>query len=200
MTTSPPSIAEIAAAAASTVELRVATASDATELCAFATRLFTATFGHLYPPEHLSAFLAEVYTPDVMRKDIEDPDKYTVLLVSKADPQRLCGYGMVHDGSVRTGEDVSLAPHSVEIKRIYVDMPFHGSGAAHLLMTHVMEVVARKARKHVWLGVYEDNFKAQKFYRKFGFREVGEHVFMVGDTPDRDLLFELHQQEQEVAA
>lgn len=187
------SVSEIAATAASAFDLRLATPADAAALATLASRTFADTFRHLYTPETLAGFIAETYAEPVIRAEIEDPKKYTVLLFSKQQPAHPCAYAMLHDGSVRTGEDASLAPDSFEIKRVYVDKPFHGSGAAYLLMSHVMDVVASKQRAHVWLGVYEDNFKAQKFYTKYGFREVGEHIFLVGETRDRDLLFELEQ-------
>lgn len=200
-TATKPSPASIAAAAAEKFSLRVATPEDAAALGALASRTFSETFGHLYPPEQLSAFIAETYNIDTMRSDIACTDKYTVLLFPKQtsdgddDQQQLtpCGYGMLHDKSVRPGEDPALTELSLEVKRVYVDSAFHGSGVAYLLMEHLMGVVRAKPqpRRHVWLGVWEHNLKAQKFYAKYGFQEVGEHVFLVGETQDRDLLYEL---------
>jgi len=40
----------------------------------------------------------------------------------------------------------------------------------------------------VWLGVWEHNPRAIAFYRKWGFEAVGEHVFVVGTDPQRDLV------------
>lgn len=193
-------LSAIANAATERFSLRVATSQDAAALGALASRTFSETFGHLYPPEQLSAYLAEAYNVDMMRSDIECTDKYTVLLFPKQSDDQLekppCAYGMLHDKNVRTGEDPALAEHSLEIKRVYVDSAFHGSGAAYLLMDHLMGVIRAKQppRRHVWLGVWENNVKAQKFYAKYGFREVGEHSFLVGKTQDRDLLYELEQE------
>jgi ribosomal protein S18 acetylase RimI-like enzyme len=39
-----------------------------------------------------------------------------------------------------------------------------------------------------WLGVWERNPKAIAFYRKFGFQEVGEHVFPLGSDAQRDIV------------
>ena len=43
----------------------------------------------------------------------------------------------------------------------------------------------------LWLGVWEKNPRAIEFYKKWGFREVGSHVFMVGDDPQKDYIMEL---------
>ena len=42
----------------------------------------------------------------------------------------------------------------------------------------------------VWLGVWENNFKAQKFYGKYGFVNSGHtHDFPIGETPQTDQWF-----------
>jgi ribosomal protein S18 acetylase RimI-like enzyme len=38
----------------------------------------------------------------------------------------------------------------------------------------------------MWLGVWTKNFRAQEFYRKFGFTKCGEHVFVLGSDPQTD--------------
>ena len=40
----------------------------------------------------------------------------------------------------------------------------------------------------MWLGVYEKNINAQHFYKRHGFKRVGQHVFQVGDDPQIDWL------------
>ncbi|WLT29980.1 N-acetyltransferase [Geothrix sp. PMB-07] len=40
----------------------------------------------------------------------------------------------------------------------------------------------------IWLGVWENNHRALAFYRRWGFQEVGEHVFKIGEQVDRDLI------------
>ena len=46
----------------------------------------------------------------------------------------------------------------------------------------------------VWLGVWEKNPRAIAFYRKFNFKEVGEHVFALGKDMQRDIIMECHRQ------
>ena len=42
----------------------------------------------------------------------------------------------------------------------------------------------------IWLGVWERNSRALAFYRKWDFREVGEHIFQLGSEPQRDILMQ----------
>ncbi|TMW62567.1 hypothetical protein Poli38472_005185 [Pythium oligandrum] len=169
--------------------LRVATPADAEALSALATRTCHDTYGHL-PAEDLQMVLTTAFTVDNMRKEIENPLIYTVLLFSKDDETTPCGYGMVHDHRIRIGDNDS-AENYIELKRLYLDKSFHGQGAAGILMIHLMDYLREKQRKVVWLGVWENNFRAQKFYQKYGFEETGEYAIPIGTTEDRALLYTL---------
>ena len=58
-------------------------------------------------------------------------------------------------------------------------------------MAAVLSAAAQANCDHVWLGVWERNPKAIAFYRKFGFEVIGEHRFVLGRDPQRDLVMAL---------
>ncbi len=58
-------------------------------------------------------------------------------------------------------------------------------------MAEVLSVATRNACDVLWLGVWEHNPRAVAFYRKKGFRVVGDHVFQLGSDPQRDLIMTL---------
>jgi len=43
----------------------------------------------------------------------------------------------------------------------------------------------------LWLGVWERNPRAQAFYKKSGFADVGSHTFFVGTDEQTDRVMEL---------
>jgi ribosomal protein S18 acetylase RimI-like enzyme len=43
----------------------------------------------------------------------------------------------------------------------------------------------------MWLGVWEHNPRAIAFYHKHGFVDVGDHVFLLGEDPQTDIIMEL---------
>ena len=55
-------------------------------------------------------------------------------------------------------------------------------------MNAALDTVRRLNIKHVWLGVWEKNPRAIAFYKKFGFEQIGEHVFLLGSDPQRDII------------
>jgi ribosomal protein S18 acetylase RimI-like enzyme len=48
----------------------------------------------------------------------------------------------------------------------------------------------QKGYDTLWLGVWENNIRAQVFYRKWNFVKVGTHVFQLGDDPQTDFLMQ----------
>lgn len=45
--------------------------------------------------------------------------------------------------------------------------------------------------KYVWLGVWEQNQRAIKFYQKNGFRVFDKHIFTLGEDKQTDILMKL---------
>ena len=79
---------------------------------------------------------------------------------------------------------------ALELKRFYILKEFHGLGVAQNLMDFFLAYAFKNNYQAVWLGVWEDNFRAQKFYEKYGFVNSGHtHDFPIGDTPQTDKWF-----------
>jgi ribosomal protein S18 acetylase RimI-like enzyme len=68
---------------------------------------------------------------------------------------------------------------------------------AHQLMGHVVARAEAAGSTVLWLGVWERNPRALAFYRKWGFEVVAEHIFTVGQDPQRDLILRRDVQRNE---
>lgn len=167
-------------------QIRLGIASDAKALSRFATETFCDTFAHLYTPNDLKAYLESNYTEQVQFTELERPDYLTHLVVQN---ENIVGYSTIRFGS---REEQIKGPDPVaEIWRFYVSKAYIGKGVAKTLMNRIMEVLKELQTSIVWLGVWENNQRAQKFYLKYGFQEVGYHDFIIGTAVDRDFLFQL---------
>lgn len=162
---------------------RDATASDAKALAEFCARTFVATFGDLYPPEDLSAFLAEKYGEAVQREEIADSSiRYRLAFEAGA----IVGYCMMGEVDMNVDD-----PGALELHRLYVDERLKGAGVAAALMDDCLAWARAKRAKALYLSVWEENHRAQAFYKRYGFEHVGEHNFMVGNTADHDFIWRL---------
>lgn len=166
----------------STFNYRDAIQSDAQELAAFARESWVATFGHLpYPPEDLRAYLTEKYGAAIQRAEIVDPKvRYRLALRGGA----IVGYCMM--GVLEMPVDDA---DGVELHRLYVDESVKGAGVADALMEDCIVWARSRGAKALYLSVWEENLRAQRFYKRHGFEHHGEWQFMVGKTADRDLIW-----------
>jgi ribosomal protein S18 acetylase RimI-like enzyme len=158
---------------------------DVPSLSVFMEKAFCDTFPNLYSPEDLDEFLTKTYNPSIQAMEIQENDRITLLI--KRDSV-LAGYAMLLLDSTEPG--ISGPERKAQIQRFYIDKPFHGCGAAHNLMREIFSRGVDLGVKTFWLGVWENNHRAQRFYQKYGFEHVGEHVFAVGKNLDRDLLYQ----------
>ena len=163
--------------------IRPAAARDAAELSELAERTFRDAFSELNSPENMDLHCATSYSAEKQAEEIASPDICTIVAESHG---RLVGFAQLH---LRpdTPACVSASP-AVELHRIYVERRFHGTGLAGELMGEVLERADRHGAAAIWLGVWEHNPRAIRFYRRFGFSEAGDHVFKVGCDPQRDLV------------
>ena len=167
----------------SEISYRDATAADARALAAFAEATFTDTFGHLYPPEDLTAYVDAKYPAHVVAAELADPDvRYVLALRDGA----IIGYSKL--GVVDMDVD---ATDALELHRLYVDTSVKGAGVAKALMEDGLAWARGKGARVMYLSVWENNARAQAFYKRYGFQHVKEHKFMVGRVADRDFIWRL---------
>ncbi len=171
--------------------IRDATRSDARALAQIAEQTFRETFAALNRAEDMDLHCRRSYGESLQATEISDPGRNT-LLVEHED--RLIGYAQLRWGAAPACV-VAQRPCEIlrpcEIQRLYVVADWHGHGVAQELMAACIAEARRRRSDAIWLGVWERNPRAIAFYRRCGFVEVGDHVFPLGDDPQRDLVMVL---------
>jgi diamine N-acetyltransferase len=162
--------------------IRKAEPNDASALARLAEKTFRDTFGADNSAADMDQHVLESYSATIQAREILDPNTDTFVCEVE---NELIAYAQL---SWLPAPHYVTAQHPVEIRRFYVNSVWHGKGIAGALMDRVLEHVAVKNADQIWLGVWEHNPKAQRFYQKMGFLEVGEHVFQLGSDPQRDLI------------
>lgn len=164
------------------VTIRRAGPDDAAPLATLAERTFRDAFAIHNSTEDMDAHCARCFGTGIQSKEIADPRLIT--LVAESDGH-MAGYSQLQPS---LPNDCVTGDRPAELKRLYVASAWHGRGVAHELMRFVFSAVAGVQGDCVWLGVWEHNSRAIAFYRKFGFRIVGSHDFMLGRDLQRDLI------------
>jgi ribosomal protein S18 acetylase RimI-like enzyme len=164
------------------IVIRTGAASDATALAELAARTFHQTFAADNRPEDMELYLARAYGLSQQQRELRDPDITTLLVEVDLE---LAGYAQVRSGVV---PECVNGESPIELWRFYVDQAWQGRGIAQVLMRRVELEASRRGGQTLWLGVWERNARAQAFYRKNGFVDVGSHVFMVGTDAQTDRI------------
>ena len=163
-----------------TIVLRNARIGDAATLAELGARTFTETFGHLYTAENLAAFLNK-HSEEKWRSELADPA--VAVCIGEVDGQAVAYAKLTPPG-------LPFEPQgpAIELKQFYVLQEWHGRGAAQQLMAWVLDEARRRGAEDLYLSVFVDNQRAQRFYARYGFEEVGRWAFMVGTHADEDII------------
>jgi diamine N-acetyltransferase len=162
---------------------RDATVADAARLAALGARSFTETFGHLYTPANLAAFLQN-HTPEAWAAELGDA-AYAVRIVEDAGVA--AGYAKLGPPKL----PFTPPTGAIELRQLYVLAPWHGAGVGAALMAWVLDEARARDARELYLSVFVDNLRAQRFYARYGFERVGAYAFMVGDHEDEDHVMRL---------
>ncbi|KAH6981537.1 acetyltransferase [Ilyonectria sp. MPI-CAGE-AT-0026] len=162
--------------------IRHARASDATAIAELGAYVFSATFAHSVQPNELQQFLDESYTTAAVTKDINDPKKNIIVITNSDD--EIIGFAYLTRGS--SEPCIVDLTDTVELQRIYVHPSTHGRGIGSLLVSEIEKMAREQGFKHIWLGVWEENNNAIRAYQKWGYKQVGDHDFVIGSIVQTD--------------
>lgn len=170
--------------------IRQATIDDAKLLADLAYATFWDAFAH-HPknaPEDLNHYMRQAFSFEQISMELADPRSLFLIAEIDGDP---AGYAKLIIDSIEEG---ITAERPVELSRLYSHQEYLGKGVGQNLMDECFARARRHGHDVMWLGVWEYNPRAQRFYEKNGFRVVGKHTFQLGSDPQTDRLMqkELH--------
>jgi diamine N-acetyltransferase len=169
----------------SELSIRPALVEDMASVKEVAIASYEHTFAAFNTRENMDAFYAENYT--LAKFDSEYSEPHSIIYVACTD-KHVIGFVRLR---INHEVDQHLADSSIELQRLYIHPLHQGIGAGALLMKASLAYARNLKFEWIWLGVWEENYRAQRFYEKFGFIRFGEHVFQMGDDPQIDWLLKL---------
>jgi ribosomal protein S18 acetylase RimI-like enzyme len=167
------------------ISVRRGGSADAAPLAEFAATAFREAFARDNRAEDVALYLSRAYGVAQQAAELADPAIITLLAFAE---DRLAGYAQIRPGETPA---CVAASDSLELWRFYVGQAWHGRGLAQALMAAVTAAARARGAGTLWLGVWERNERAQAFYRKAGFRNVGTQVFVLGTDEQTDRVMAL---------
>ena len=156
---------------------------DAAAIDAVFRTSFCDTFAHLYRSADLEAFLGKL-TIEGWKSELRD-ERFAFLL-AEADGKLI--------GFVKLGPSelpVQASGQAIELRQLYLLHEWRGAGAARSLMDWALAEAKARGGEELYLTVYTENWRARRFYERYGFVEVGPYHFMVGEQADEDIIMRL---------
>lgn len=170
------------------ITIRRLTEADAGALSALARDTFDETFGHLYKPEDLAMFQEESQSAGAYRQYLTDP------------------HVAIWAGAIATGELVGFATagpcklpapglekNAGEIRHLYLRGSVQREGLGTRLLVKALDWLKAEGFSPLYVGVWSENFGAQRLYARYGFEKIGEYDFPVGKHLDREFILRQRQ-------
>lgn len=146
---------------------------------------FYETFCDTNDEAELQKYLDQSFHTEKLIAELNHPCSQFYLARINGD---VAGYLKLNTGDAQTEFQQE---NELEIERIYVRKPWWGKAVGQALMDFSLKVAAEKQVSAVWLGVWEHNHRAIRFYEKNGFEVFDKHIFRIGDKLQTDLLMRL---------
>lgn len=168
------------------IKIRRAEIKDAEMLAELSYKTFYDAF-HEHPknaPEDLADYMEKAFNNETLLAELNEEN--SIFLVAEIENE-IAGYAKITLGAI---EDGISAEKPIELNRLYSHQKFLGKGIGAKLMDECFRIAEENDCDVMWLGVWEFNPRAQAFYKKYGFYEVGKHIFQLGSDPQIDLLMQ----------
>lgn len=167
------------------INITQATIDDVEQLQKIGKQTFYETFSDSNTEEDMAEYLNEKFSMTTLSTELNEKNaKFYFAQIEN----EVVGYLKLNSGQSQTELKDNKA---LEIERIYVLKEFHGKKVGQVLYDKAIEIAKNKGVDYVWLGVWEENQRAIRFYEKNGFVAFDKHIFKLGNDEQTDIMMKL---------
>lgn len=167
------------------VIIRPVLENEVSKLQELALETFITAFSRFNREEDMQSYLYESLSLEAIKKQFENSESSFLFALIDNNP---VGYLKINIGDAQTESELENA---LEIERIYVHEKYQGKKIGNELYYYALSFAQQNGIEWIWLGVWEHNTGAIKFYRRIGFEEFGRHTFRLGEDIQTDILMKL---------
>jgi ribosomal protein S18 acetylase RimI-like enzyme len=158
------------------IQIHPAMPKDAAIIAQLGQLTFRQTFGHLFSPEALNAYLNGTFDVEKIYNSLQKPSNRYFLAYFEKTP---IGYAKVKIDS--TAPEIQ-AKRPVQLQKLYILQDFIAKNIGAALLKQILEMPEVQASDPLWLVVLQSNERAIRFYEKFGFANHCEYFHQIGAT------------------
>lgn len=148
-------------------------------------KTFYETFAEENTKEDIERYIKENLSYEQLKGEIENGGSKFFLVISN---NNVVAYMKINFDKAQT--EIGH-PNTLEVQRIYVLQECKGKQIGKKLIEKAIEIARNNNLNYIWLGVWEHNINAIKFYEKQGFKKFDTHIFKLGEDEQTDNLMKL---------
>ncbi len=168
-----------------TVTFKFAFSDDAALLSVLAENTFMETYKELMPLEDLNAYLKDAFCIEAITAQLNDTENNFVIAIYNNEP---IGYLQLSNKE----KPEFKQPKAICLERLYILHQFQGKHLGNQLMDYSISYAKKQEYNILWLAVWEKNYNAIRFYKKWGFKEYSETIYMRGKDAQNAILMLLN--------
>lgn len=165
-----------------TVIIRKVNADELPPLRQISISTFIDSFASGNSAANMDDYIAKSRSIEQLAAEFHTPGAEFFFAVSGEKP---IGYLKLNTGLAQTE---CRDQNAIEVERIYVDKDFQNQKIGQLLLDYAIRKGTGGDFDFIWLGVWEHNGRAIRFYERNGFAFFGKHEFRLGTDLQTDLL------------
>lgn len=158
---------------------------DLDVLQALSIRTYTDAFAHKNKPGVIEDYMEHAFAKANLQQQLLDKNSYWYFIQTN---DTIIGYLKLNIGTAQTEfQDQD----GLEIERIYIDTPHLNKGFGKKGIDFAISQAHTLEKNYIWLGVWEENPDAIRFYKKNGFKITGTHQYDMIAEIQTDYIMQL---------
>ncbi len=168
------------------LDLSKCTISDLDKLISISRKTFIDAFEVDNNPDDFKAYVKNAFSKEQLLTELADPQMSFYLVFSE---NEVLGYFKLNENEAQ--RDIK-DKNAIELERIYVKSSFQGNKIGHWMLNQIKYMAINKNKSYIWLGVWEKNENAIKFYESNGFIKFGRQAYYIGSDKQMDWQMKLN--------
>ncbi|MDF1694895.1 MAG: N-acetyltransferase [Saprospiraceae bacterium] len=158
--------------------------NDVDDLQNIALKTFEDSYKHLNTASNFQWYVQRAFNKSQLLSEIKNGESWLYFVLQQ---DIIIGYLKFNVGKAQT--EVHSKEY-LEVERIYLNHTYQGMGIGKQMIHFANRIAKEMTKDKIWLGVWDKNPKAIKFYQGMGFEESGSHIFVFGDENQTDIIME----------
>lgn len=160
---------------------------DLEQLIEISRKTFVDSFEKDNDPEDFKNYVDSAFEKNNINRQLKNSNSFFYFVF---EDEQLVGYFKLNVSDAQT--DIK-SEESIELERIYVLQKFQGRQMGKQMLQEAVKLAIHQNKTYVWLGVWEKNTDAIRFYQKHNFVKFDTHPYFIGKDKQTDWLlrFEL---------